>query len=324
MKAQRKPIIALAPMMDYTDRHCRYLFRLLSKDMFMYTEMLTDLAVIHGDRDRLLGFDSTEHPIAIQLGGSEPKSMAQAASIAQDWGYDEINLNIGCPSDRVQKGQFGLSLLKDPKRVADIVAAIKSQVNIPVTVKTRIGVDEFDSYQYLEQFIATVQSAGCQDFWIHARKGWLNGLSPKENRMVPPLNFERVKAIKARFPDLFIGVNGGIATTEDVKDKLNHFDGVMIGRAAYHNPFWLAVLQSAIFGSPIVSREKITAQFLPYAQAMIAQNPRSRNMLRHIIGLYHEQPGARHWRRTLTAPYATEILSELFTMARCQELACQS
>ena len=289
-------------MMDWTDRHCRYFHRLLSRNARLYTEMVTAEAVLHGDRARLLGFGAEEHPLALQLGGSDPAKLADAASVGEAMGYDEINLNVGCPSPRVQEGCFGAALMAEPARVAACVAAMASCVSIPVTVKCRIGIDDQDSEADLTRFIATVSDAGCRLFIVHARKAWLDGLSPKENREIPPLDYARVYRLKAARPDLAIVINGGIETLEDAATHLEHVDGVMVGRAAYQTPYLLADVDRVLFGSetPAPRRGDVLARLLPYVQEHIARGGRLNSVTRHILGLYHGQPRARVFRRYLS------------------------
>jgi tRNA-dihydrouridine synthase A len=287
-------------MMDWTDRHCRYFHRLLAPHARLYTEMVTAPAVLHGDRARLLGFDPAEHPVALQLGGAEPRDLADAARVGADLGYDEINLNVGCPSDRVQSGRFGACLMREPALVADCIASMRAAVSIPVTVKCRIGVDEQDEDADLEHFIETVRATGCSVFVLHARKAWLEGLSPKENREVPPLNYERVYRLKREFPELTIVVNGGIATLADVRGHLRHVDGVMLGRTAYHEPYRLAEIEHEIFGTPLPDRDDVLAQMRPYIEAHLARGDRLQHISRHILGLYQGLPGARAYRRLLS------------------------
>ena len=289
-----------APMMDWTDRHCRYFHRLLAPHARLYTEMVTAPAVLHGDRARLLGFDPAEHPVALQLGGAEPRDLADAARVGADLGYDEINLNVGCPSDRVQSGRFGACLMREPALVADCIASMRAAVSIPVTVKCRIGVDEQDEDADLEHFVETVRATGCSVFVVHARKAWLEGLSPKENREVPPLNYERVYRLKREFPELTIVVNGGIATLADVSGHLRHADGVMLGRTAYHEPYRLAEIEHEIYGTPLPDRDDVLAQMRPYIEAHLARGDRLQHISRHILGLYQGLPGARAYRRLLS------------------------
>jgi len=292
----------IAPMMDWTDRHCRYFHRLLSRHARLYTEMVTTGAILHGDRARLLRFDRSEHPVAVQLGGSDPKALAECARICADWGYDEINLNVGCPSNRVQSGRFGACLMKEPERVADCVAAMNAAVDIPVTVKCRLGVDEQDSYEELLRFIACNAEAGCQTFIIHARKAWLSGLSPKENRAVPPLHYDRVYRLKQDFPALTIVINGGIADLNQASAHLQHTDGVMLGRAAYQTPYLLAEVDQGLFGSstPVATPQAVVQALLPYIEQQLQQGIYLSAITRPILGLFHGQPGARAWRRYLS------------------------
>ena len=287
-------------MLDWTDRHCRYFLRLISPRALLYSEMVTTGAILHGPRKRLLDFDPTEKPLALQLGGSEPEALAECARIGADWGYDEINLNVGCPSDRVQRGRFGACLMAEPELVADCVAAMVRAVPIPVTVKTRIGVDERDSYEELVHFVRTVAEAGCGTFIIHARKAWLRGLSPKENREVPPLRYDIAARIKQDFPGLNIVLNGGIQSLAEARTHLDTFDGVMIGRAAYHNPYLLAEAGSLNDDSrPPPSRRTIAEAMLPYIERQLAEGVRLHGITRHMLGLFHGQPGGRIWRRQL-------------------------
>ena len=289
-------------MMDWTDRHCRYFHRLLSPSARLYTEMVTTGAVIHGDRDYLLGFDPAEHPVALQLGGSEPDELAEAARIGADWGYDEINLNCGCPSDRVQKGRFGACLMLEPERVRDGLAAMREAVGVPVTVKTRIGVDDHDSEAFLHDFVGTVADSGVDTFVIHARKAWLSGLSPKQNREVPPLDYERVARLKTAFPQLKVILNGGIVDLDTAIRALETFDGVMLGRAAYQNPWILAEIQARLDpGRAPHDRAAVIAEMAEYARRMAeTRDVRLQAVARHMLGLFHGQPGARSWRRGLS------------------------
>ena len=292
--------LCVAPMMDWTDRHCRFFHRLLSPHALLYTEMVTAPAVLHGDRARLLGFDPAEHPVALQLGGSEPHELAAAARVGESLGYGEINLNVGCPSDRVQSGRFGACLMREPTLVADCIAAMRAAVSIPVTVKCRLGVDEQDEYEDLERFVETVRETGCDVFVVHARKAWLEGLSPKENRDIPPLNYARVYRLKRDFPDLTVVINGGIARVADVHEHLQHVDGVMLGRTAYHEPYRLAEIEHEIFGTPLPDRDAVLAQLKPYVEAHLARGDRLQHITRHILGLYQGLPGARAFRRLLS------------------------
>lgn len=286
--------------MDWTDRHCRYFHRLLSPNARLYTEMVTSPALIHGDRERLLGFDAFEQPLALQLGGSDPVELAEAARIGEQFGYDEINLNVGCPSDRVQSGRFGACLMREPALVADCFVAMRDAVSIPVTIKCRLGVDEQDELADLEHFIETVAAKGCGLFVVHARKAWLKGLSPKENRDVPPLNYERVYQLKRDFADLDIIINGGIGTLADVEAHLLHTDGVMLGRTAYHEPFRLAELELALFGTALPAREAVVEQMRPYIEKHIANGGKLQHISRHLLGMFQGLPGARSWRRHLS------------------------
>jgi tRNA-dihydrouridine synthase A len=289
-------------MMEWTDRHCRVFHRLLTRHARLYTEMVTADAVLHGDRERLLGFSAVEHPIALQLGGSDPAKLAAAAAIGASLGYDEINLNIGCPSDRVQEGRFGACLMAEPDLVASCVAAMRARVPVPVTVKCRIGIDDQDAEASLDRFIGTVADAGCAVFIVHARKAWLKGLSPKENREVPPLDYARVHRLKAARPGLTIVVNGGLTSLEEARDQLRHVDGVMLGRAAYQDPYILAGVDREFFGAlkPVPSREEVLEELATYATAHMARGGRLNNITRHILGLYHGQPRARRFRRHLS------------------------
>ncbi|HEX4045518.1 MAG TPA: tRNA dihydrouridine(20/20a) synthase DusA [Gammaproteobacteria bacterium] len=294
------PIIAIAPMMDYTDKHDRYFLRLISPNVRLYTEMITMQALIHGDATRFLAFDPSEHPVALQLGGSDPALLAQCAKMGEAAGYDEINLNVGCPSPRVKSGRFGACLMLEPNLVADCVVSMQAQVKIPVTVKCRIGVDEQDSYERLHAFIQRLAVAGCRTVIIHARKAWLSGLSPKENREIPPLNYGCVWQIKRDFPSLTIIVNGGIKTIADIDAQLPHVDGVMIGRAAYANPYWLAEIQARYFQENNISRLEVIQRYIPYIQAQLQKGVKLTAMTRHILGLYQGQRGAALWRRHLS------------------------
>lgn len=286
---------SVAPMLKRTDRHCRYFFRLIHPEIFLYSEMLTTGAILFGARERYLGFDIKEHPVALQLGGSDPIQLAQCADIAEKFGYDEVNLNVGCPSERVQSGVFGACLMKNPDLVADCVDAMCKKVSIPVTVKTRIGVDEVDSYEHLISFIQKVSKAGCKTFIIHARKAWLKGLSPKENREIPPLNYEWVYQIKRDFPELEIILNGGIKTTEDALSHLSQVDGVMIGRAAYEHPCLLAEL----YGQPLL-RKEIMREYLVYMEKKLLEGEHFVKLIQPIFGLFYNQLNGKRWRRGLS------------------------
>ena len=289
-------------MMEWTDRHCRYFLRLISKRTLLYTEMVTADAILHGKPERLLRYDPSEHPLALQLGGGEPRSLAEAARIGAAFGYDEINLNVGCPSDRVQSGKFGACLMAEPEVVADCVASMQAKVDIPVTVKCRIGIDDQDAEETLDRFIDEVAQGGCRIFVLHARKAWLQGLSPKENRDVPPIDYDRVYRLKMRRPDLTVIVNGGIASLPEAQAHLSHVDGVMLGRAAYHDPYLLADVDADFFEEEgaAPSRVEVIDRFLPYAEAELARGVRLNQMTRHVLGLLHGQPRARAFRRLLS------------------------
>ncbi len=289
-------------MMDWTDRHCRVFHRLLTRRALLYTEMITANAIIHGKRAHLLDFSADEHPVALQLGGAEPASLAEAARIGEGWGYDEINLNVGCPSDRVQGGHFGACLMATPELVARCVGAMIAAARIPVTVKCRIGIDDQDSEADLERFIAAVADAGCRTVIVHARKAWLQGLSPKENREIPPLDYDRVWRLKAAHPTLTVAINGGIDSLALAREQLAHVDGVMLGRAAYHMPWLLADVDAEVFDEPgpAQSREDVLGALLPYAERHLAGGGRLNQITRHILGLYHGQPGGRLFRRFLS------------------------
>ena len=289
-------------MLDWTDRHCRYFLRLLSRPTLLYTEMVTTGAALHGDRERLLAYDPAEHPLALQLGGCDLGELARCARIAADFDYDEVNLNVGCPSDRVQSGRFGACLMAEPELVADGVAAMRTTVNLPITVKTRIGIDDRDSYEALTDFVGRVASGGCEVFIIHARKSWLRGLSPKENREIPPLRYDIVYRLKRDFPDLTIILNGGLRNLDQAEDELQRVDGVMIGRAAYENPYLLADADRRFFGSdtPLPSRHQVIRAFLPYVENQLQQGTPLHCMTRHVLGLFQGIPGARAWRRHLS------------------------
>jgi tRNA-dihydrouridine synthase A len=288
-------------MMDWTDRHCRYFHRLLSRHARLYTEMVTAEAILHGKRDQLLGFSTAEHPVALQLGGADPMRLASATRVGADYGYDEINLNVGCPSDRVQGGHFGACLMAEPQRVGDCVAAMRAAVDVLVTVKCRLGIDDQDSEEDLERFITTVAAAGCEIFIVHARKAWLKGLSPKENREIPPLDYGRVRRLKAAHPQLTIIINGGVRSIAESSDHLEHVDGVMLGRVAYETPYLLAQVDRDLFGTtePSTSRAEVMEQLIPYAQAHLSRGGRLGNITRHILGLYHARPRGRQFRRYL-------------------------
>ncbi|MGS1093304.1 tRNA dihydrouridine(20/20a) synthase DusA [Aquamicrobium terrae] len=294
--------MSVAPMMDWTDRHCRFLHRQLSRKALLYTEMVVADAVIHGARDRLLGFDAAEHPVALQLGGSDPQKLADAARIGADFGYDEINLNVGCPSDRVQSGTFGACLMQTPQLVADCVAAMKAAVTIPVTVKCRIGIDDQDPETALDDLSDKVFAAGVDGLWVHARKAWLKGLSPKENRDIPPLDYDRVYRLKQKNGSRFIGINGGIQTLYESENHLKSVDGVMLGRAAYHTPGILIGVDILLDGKPAdaFDFETLIETMSDYAARHIAQGGRLGHITRHMVGLFHGLPGARRWRQVLS------------------------
>ncbi|RUM99604.1 tRNA dihydrouridine(20/20a) synthase DusA [Pseudaminobacter arsenicus] len=312
-------VLAIAPMMDWTDRHCRYFHRQLTQRALLYTEMVVADAVIHGARERLLGFSDEERPIALQLGGSDPAKLGQAARIGEDFGYDEINLNVGCPSDRVQSGTFGACLMKTPDLVAECVAAMKAAVSIPVTVKCRIGVDNQDPEVALDTLADGVFAAGADALWVHARKAWLDGLSPKENRDIPPLDYQRVYRLKAKSPNRFIGINGGIQTLDEAKAHLLKVDGVMLGRAAYHTPGILADADASLFGDANGDFDfgRLIERMVAYAERHIEQGGRLGHVTRHMVGLFHGLPGARRFRQILstnaTRPGAgADILRDAF------------
>lgn len=287
-------------MMDWTDRHDRYFLRLIAPDIQLYTEMITSYALIHGDADYLLQYDPAEHYLVLQLGGSIPKDLAHSAKLGEDAGYDEINLNVGCPSPRVSSGKFGACLMYEPKLVADCISAMNQAVKIPVTVKCRIGVDNQDSYAELCHFIETIKATGCDTFIIHARKAWLKGLSPKQNRDIPPLQYDTVYQIKKDFPTLNIIINGGIKSLEQTQQHLNHVDGVMIGREAYSNPYFLAQLQQYYFSETALLRDEVINALIPYIQKQLQHGTRLNQMTRHILGLYAGLRGAAAWRRYLS------------------------
>ena len=290
-------------MMKRTDRHYRYFMRLITKRTLLYTEMVTTGAIIHGDRNKLLGFSEEEKALSLQLGGDDPSDLARCAKVAVDWGYDEVNMNVGCPSDRVQNGNFGACLMKDPDRVARGVEAMRKAVDIPVTVKHRIGVDDLDRYEDMENFVRIVSSAGCERFTVHARKAWLQGLNPKQNREIPPLRYEEVYRLKQVFPHLFVEINGGIKTMSEIKAHLGHVDAVMLGRAAYDDPFLFATVDQTFFGEPEakpLSRHDVVRQMFPYIEAFLSSGGRLNKVTRHMLQLFAGQPRGRVWRRILT------------------------
>ena len=320
---------SIAPMMDWSDRHCRYFWRLLSEHALLYTEMVTTGALIHGDRERFLNFNPEEHPVALQLGGSDPTDLARCARWAQDWHYDEVNLNCGCPSDRVQSGMFGACLMAQPKLVADCVKAMRDATELPVTVKHRIGIDDMESYQQMLDFVAPIAEAGCEVFIVHARKAWLQGLSPKENREIPPLNYPWVYQLKQDMPALEIIINGGIQTIDQCSEHLQHVDGVMVGREAYQNPWMLAEVDSRLYGidKATQSRDDVLEGLLPYVDQQLARGAHLNHITRHILGLYQGVPGARKFRRHLSEnaykkDAGLEVLTDAFKLV--QEAAAQA
>ena len=294
--------VSVAPMMDWTDKHCRYFFRLLSACTQLYTEMITSKAILRGDKNRLLDYNSSEHPLVLQLGGSDPKEMAQCAHIAKQWGYDEVNINVGCPSDRVLSGSFGACLMKEPDLVASCVESMIDASDMPVSVKSRIGIDDMESYNRLSDFVARIHKKGCQHFIIHARKAWLQGLSPKENRTIPPLKYPWVYQLKRDFPQLKITLNGGVTECNEVVKHLDHVDGVMLGRAIYHQPYLLADIDSKVFGIKGIfrTREQVLVDYMSYIKSQLKQGVPIRAMTRHILGLYHGQNNAKFFRRLLS------------------------
>ncbi|MFM7204119.1 MAG: tRNA dihydrouridine(20/20a) synthase DusA [Myxococcota bacterium] len=294
--------LSVAPMMDWTDRHCRFFLRQISKQVLLYTEMVTTGALLHGDPARHLEFDPRERPLVLQLGGDQPEALATCARMAEDWGYDEVNLNVGCPSDRVQEGRFGACLMRTPERVAECVALMRARTRLPVTIKHRIGVDELDRYEDMEHFVRTVASAGCEIFIVHARKAWLSGLSPKENREIPPLRYADVWRLKQTLPALQIELNGGIESLEAAEAQLAHVDGVMIGRAAYHNPYLLADVDRRFYGEtlPVPCRDTILEALIPYLEQRLSLGDPPLRILRHILGLYYGQPGTRAFKRVIS------------------------
>ncbi len=319
----------IAPMMDWSDMHCRYFWRLISKNAFLYTEMVTTGALIHGDVNRFLHFNEEEHPLALQLGGSDPKDLATCAKIAEQWGYDEVNLNCGCPSDRVQSGRFGACLMAEPNLVADCIKAMQDAVSIPITIKHRIGIDDQNEDEDLDTFVSTIAATGCKTFIVHARKAWLDGLSPKENREVPPLNYARAYKLKQDFPELNIILNGGLTTIAESQEHLQHVDGVMMGREAYHNPFVLSEVDSVLFGDePIdLDRRQILEKFMEYCESQLnlarklkhslstakpidkqvgqvsaeyVSRTKLQHMARHVLGLFYGEAGGKRFRRYLS------------------------
>jgi tRNA-dihydrouridine synthase A len=291
--------LSVAPMMDWTDRHCRFFHRLLTKRTRLYTEMVTTGALLHGDVPRHLDFDAAEHPLALQLGGSEPADLAKGATLAARWGYDEVNLNCGCPSERVQRGAFGACLMAEPQLVADCVRAMRDAVSLPVTVKHRIGIDKTESYDFVRDFVGTVAEAGCEVFIVHARNAWLKGLSPKENRELPPLRYELVHRLKREFPALTIVLNGGVKASEQGAEQLGHVDGVMLGREPYHHPWMMADWDARFFAEPAFERDRdeVEAQMVAYMQRVVAAGEPWSHASRHMLGLRNGLPGARRWRQ---------------------------
>ncbi|MCO5069589.1 MAG: tRNA dihydrouridine(20/20a) synthase DusA [Rhizobiaceae bacterium] len=317
--AEKLNKFTVAPMIDWTDRHCRYFHRQLTQHALLYTEMVVADAAIHGPRERLLGFDEVEHPVALQLGGSDPRKLALASSIGAEFGYDEINLNVGCPSDRVQSGTFGACLMRTPEIVAECVAAMKSAVSLPVTVKCRIGVDDQDPEIALDEIAERVFAAGADALWVHARKAWLQGLSPKENRDIPPLDYARVYRLKAKYPNRFIGINGGIRSVPEALEHLSQVDGVMLGRAVYQSPAILSDADAAFYGDSggRLDYAALISTMAIYAEAHIEKGGRLGHIARHMVGLFHGLPGARRYRQILSAeanrPGAgPEVLFEAF------------
>ena len=293
---------SIAPMMDWSDRHCRMFWRQLTSQALLYTEMVTTGAILHAGPERFLQFNPQEQPLALQLGGSDPAALAQCAALAEQWGYVEVNLNCGCPSDRVQNGRFGACLMAEPQLVAECVSAMRAACTLPITVKHRIGIDHMESYQALLDFIAPIAEAGCQTFIVHARKAWLQGLSPKQNREIPPLDYPMVYRLKQDLPALEIILNGGIHTLAECESHLAHVDGVMLGRAAYQNPFLLAEVDQRLFGSkqPIKSREQILCDYLPYIEQQLRQGVALNHITRHLLGLFQSVPGAKQFRRYIS------------------------
>ncbi|MFT5141169.1 MAG: tRNA-dihydrouridine synthase A [Lysobacterales bacterium] len=309
--------VCVAPMMDWTDRHCRHFHRLLAPSAMLYTEMVTTGAILHGDRDRLLAFRDFEQPVALQLGGSDPADLAKCAKIAEELGYKEVNLNVGCPSDRVQKGRFGACLMLEPQLVKECLASMKDAVNIPVTIKSRLGVDDHYSYEYFRDFAGQVVESGCTVFIAHARKALLSGLSPKQNREVPPLHHDWVYRLKSEMPDLEIIINGGIDSIDSAKNQLKHVDGVMLGRAAYQNPWLLAECENA-FGNklPLPEREQIVQKLNQYLELLVSEGQPVKRITRHVLGLFQGQHGAKTWRRYISQnAFKDDSNTEIFNQA---------
>jgi len=313
--------LCIAPMLDWTDRYCRYFLRQISRHVLLYTEMVTTGALLHRDPARFLDYAPDEHPLALQLGGNEPEELAACARLAEEWHYDEVNLNVGCPSDRVQSGRFGACLMAEPQLVADCIAAMSEAIDLPVTVKHRIGIDDMDSYEQLSRFVAVVSQAGCSTFIVHARKAWLQGLSPKQNREIPPLQYDVVYRLKKDFPRLQFIINGGFKTLPRIEEQLSHVDGVMIGREAYQNPWILAQVDARIFGATETprTRQQIVERMLPFVEQQRALDVPVHRITRHMLGLFQGQPGARAWRRHLSenahrTGAGAEILDEALTL----------
>ncbi|CAC5345339.1 MULTISPECIES: tRNA dihydrouridine(20/20a) synthase DusA [Planktothrix] len=294
--------LSIAPMMDRTDRHYRYFMRQITRRTLLYTEMVTTAAILHGDQEQLLGFSPEEKPLVLQLGGDNPNHLATCAKIAEDIGYDQVNLNVGCPSDRVQNGNFGACLMAQPELVAKAVEAMQKVVNIPVTIKHRIGIDDQDKYEDMANFVRIVANAGCQHFSVHARKAWLQGLSPKENRTIPPLRYEEVHRLKQEFPQLFIEINGGFKTLTEVKDQLQFVDAVMIGRAAYDHPYLFATADQEIYGekTPPLTRQEVIEAMYPYLEYWLKKGVKLNSMTRHFLDLFAQQPGTKAWKRYIS------------------------
>lgn len=315
--------LSIAPMLEWTDKNCRYFHRQLTEHTLLYTEMVTTGAILFGKGD-FLQFNEEEHPVALQLGGSDPQALASCAQLAEARGFDEVNLNVGCPSDRVQSGRFGACLMKEPELVADCIKAMQDKVTVPVTVKHRIGIDDQDSYQFMVDFVGTVSEAGCQTFIVHARKAWLKGLSPKENREIPPLDYERVYQLKRDFPTLSISINGGINTLDEAQEHLNYVDGVMMGRAAYQNPYLLAEADQRLYGSHkvVLARHEVVEKMYPYILKQIEGGAHLNHIVRHMLGLYQALPGARAWRRYLSEnargpEKSVDVLQEAMKLVNC-------
>ena len=291
--------LSVAPMIDWTTTDYRYFARLFNPHVYLYTEMISTGALLFGNRERHLRFDTLEHPLVLQLGGADADEMTQCTILAQEYGYDEVNINVGCPSDRVQHNKIGACLMAEPETVAKAFSAMQAAVDIPVTVKHRIGIDDFDSYEFMHQFVETVAAAGCERFIVHARTAWLQGLSPKQNREIPPLRYDDVYRLKQDFPTLEIEINGGVTTIEDIEQHLQHVDGVMIGRAFYHNPYLLAEA-NRLWGTPVPSRADVLAALYPYLEKQVAQGEALPTMTRHYLGLFQGLTGARKWRQALS------------------------